>query len=227
MPAWRIFEGECVIRLFDVVGLDSGTTPEFTRHVGLAAEGRAAHTAMSPLPWEHMGPPLLRNDSKGPIHSLGSTNLTVEETLQVRLFIDELESEYKATTFRQPGSWQYVVAPHVDEEKAADGTTKYRKFSCAGFVIEAYREASIDLVTTNTADLPAVDLPMLLRQYPDQARALVDPRHRRKIGLEGDGPWRVVLAGYILNSLARQEGEIRDHPHRPEAGDEFFPTRRP
>lgn len=222
MPARRISDGVCVVRLFDVVGRDSATTPEFTRHVGLAAEGRAEHRPSDALPWEHMGPPLLRGDSSGPVHSLGMAGLSVDQTRQIRLFIDELENEYEGVKVRS----QYVVAPHVCDEKADDGTTKYRKFSCAGFVIEAYREAAIDLLTTEANDLPSVDLDTLLRQYPDKERELRSDLVRRKAGLEGDAPWPVVLCGYVLNSLARSEPEIRSGPYRPEAGDEFFPARR-
>ena len=107
---------------------------------------------------------------------------------------------------------QYVVAPHVREEKADDGTTKYRRFSCAGFVIEAYREAAINLLMTEAAELPDVGLNTLLQQYPDHARALLLPPMRKKAGLEGEGPWRVVLAGYVLNSLDRSIG-ARDPLH--------------
>ena len=222
MPARRIGDGGCVIRLFDVVGRDSATIPEFTRHVGLAAEGRSAHGPSDALPWEHMGPPLLRGDWSGPVHSLGMAGLSVDQIRQIRLFIDELENEYEGVKARS----QYVVAPHVRDEKADDGTTKHRQFSCAGFVIEAYREAAIDLLTTEVNELPDVGLNTLLQQYPDQERVLLSPLLRRKVGLDGDGPWPVVLAGHVLNSLARSEPEIRSRPYRPEVGDEFFPTRR-
>ena len=45
--------------------------------------------------------------------------------------------------------------------------------------------------------------------------------------IPGDGPWPVVLAGYVLNSLNRDEDEIRSAPYNATAGDEFFPPRTP
>ena len=93
MPARRIGDGDCVIRLFDVVGRDSATTSAFICHVGLAAEDRGKYGSSDALPWEHMGPPLLRGDASGPVHSLGMAGLSVDQVLQIRLFIDELETQ--------------------------------------------------------------------------------------------------------------------------------------
>jgi hypothetical protein len=45
-------------------------------------------------------------------------------------------------------------------------------------------------------------------------------------GIPGEGPWPVVLAGYVINALVRPEEEIRRVPHTARLGDEFFPSRR-
>ncbi len=75
--------------------------------------------------------------------------------------------------------------------------------------------------------LPVVGLDALKAQYPGFARLLDSPRVRDEFGIGGDGPWPVVLAGYILNGLARPETEIRTTPYLARPGDEYFPARRP
>ena len=75
--------------------------------------------------------------------------------------------------------------------------------------------------------LPLVGLDALKAQYPRFARFLDRPDVRDELGIGGDGPWPVVLAGYILNGLARPEREIRTTPYLARPGDEYFPARRP
>jgi hypothetical protein len=156
---------------------------------------------------------------------VGSAGLTVDEQLQIAVFSEELELEYvsaQARTVRQ-----YVISPHVDDIRREDQTLVCRRFSCAGLVIEAYREARIDVLRTESDSLPLVSLDTLKMQYPAQAPHLDHAKLRKQLGVPGDGPWPVVLAGYVLNALDRPEREIRSTPYRAIAGDEFFPARHP
>ena len=120
---------------------------------------------------------------------------------------------------------QYVIAPPVDPVRAPDGTIIYHRFSCAGFVIESYREIEIDFLRTDADSLPAVPLETLMRQYPDLVNLLQNPKVREAYGIPGEGPWPVVLSGYVINALDRTAEEIRRVPHTAQAGDEFFPSR--
>jgi hypothetical protein len=94
-------------------------------------------------------------------------------------------------------------------------------------VIEAYREARIDVLRTEIDSLPLVSLDTLKTQYPGHARRLDRAQLRTEFGIPGDGPWPVVLAGYVLNALDRPEAEIRSTPYRARVGDEFYPARPP
>src|SRR6185437_15528756 len=116
---------------------------------------------------------------------------------------------------------------HCSPLLAPDGTIICQRFSCGGFVIEAYRFAGIDLLTTDAGSLPPVGVELLRLAYPDQHRTLDNPRLRTSLGLEGDGPWPIVLSGYLLHSLARAEAGIRSGPYHPQPGDEYFPARPP
>jgi hypothetical protein len=171
-----------------------------------------------------MGPPLARGSVAAPISTFGTTGLTVDEVLQLQVFVDEQILEYEAAKLRR--DQQYVIAPHVDDHISNDGTVICHRYNCAGFVIEAYRTIDIDLLQTSPASLPSVALATLATQYPDVARLLENPKFREKFGIPGDGPWPVVLAGYVLNGLDRPEEDVRATPHRPSVGDEFFPSRR-
>jgi len=225
MPTWRLGTAPIAIRRFDVIGKNTSREPDFIGHVALAAEERASYVASALLPVLHMRPPLERAGACY-ANCFGTAGLTVDEQLQIGLFSDEVESEYEAARL---GNWrqQFVICPHVDDVHRDDRTVIYRRFSCVGFVLEAYREAEVNVMWTDFAPLPLVGLDALKTQYPDVAQLLDSPKVREKLGIGGDGPWPVVLAGYVLNALARPEKEIRTTPYLARAGDEFFPPRRP
>ncbi len=225
MPAHRLTDRPMSIRKYDVAGRDSTSAQDFVRHVGLSAEEHAELRAADEIPLVHMQPPLDRSGRPIPVHSFGTAGLTYEEIRQVGVFVDELASEYEARKVRAAAR-QFIVSPHVNDKTGPDGTVIFRQFSCAGFVIEAYREAAIDLLSTAPAALPSVSLETLERAYPEQARELESPMVRERVGLRGDGPWPVVLPGYVLNALARSESEIRAARYTSLAGDEFFPPQR-
>ena len=221
MPAQRLGSEPVSIQKYDVAAQDSATTPYFVRHVGLADEPRNDVRSNSEISLLHMGPPLMRGDSGNPVHAIGKAGLTAGQIRQIAVFVDEHLSEYEAEKVRGPG--QYVIHPHVREP---DAEVPCRRFSCAGFVIEAYRDADLDLVVTEPARLPSADLDTLTNAYSDLAGVLRSPARRSRFGLEGDGPWPVVLAGYVMNALNRTIEEIRDGPYTPASGDEYFPAGR-
>ena len=96
----------------------------------------------------------------------------------------------------------------------------YRRFSCVGFVIEAYRAAGIDLLITDENDLPLISYQELRRVYPLLGRLATN--RRKQFGIVGDGPFRIVLPGYLFHSLTRTYGVIRRKPYKPRSGDEQF-----
>lgn len=75
---------------------------------------------------------------------------------------------------------------------------------------------------TDQDQLPPVSLQLLDAAYPG-VEARPDLRARYKLG--GDGPWNVVLAGYVLNALDRPVDAIRREPYQPVPGDGFFPRK--
>lgn len=223
MPAKRLQGDPIPIRQFDVGGQDSDDVIEFVRHVGLALQQNQSLTHESPVVrLAHMGPPLAL-DGEGdadPVQTIATAELTADEILQIQVFIDELSAEYEAEEARPRR--QYIIRPHAADP---DEEFPFRRFNCAGFVVEAYRDAGIDLVALDDASLPTVSLDTLKQTYSDQARRLDNPALRQAYGLTGDGPWPVLLAGHIINAMARDTEVIRQTPYTASTGDEFFPPR--
>jgi hypothetical protein len=48
-------------------------------------------------------------------------------------------------------------------------------------------------------------------------------RLREHLGIPGDGPWPVVLAGYVLHALNRTKEDVRRRPYSPSRNDATFP----
>ena len=221
MSAYRLEQQRVDIRQFDVLGLDSDAVTHFIRHVGLSTDKKDQFALQDVLAFTHMGPPLEHGSAPGPAHTIGSVPLNADEIQQVNVFVDERRSEYEANKTRQ----QYVIRPHVKPKCETDGTILYYQFNCAGFVVEAYRFVGIVLLLTGEDVLPTVPLPVLVAAYPDLRDLLENARLRERYNLPGDGPWPVLLAGYVLNALDRDD--IRGAtPYRANLGDEYFPSKR-
>jgi hypothetical protein len=94
---------------------------------------------------------------------------------------------------------------------------RYRRYSCAGFVLDAHLQVEIELVETDEASLPEVGRDEIGAAYPELAR--MDDQRRTWLGIPGDGPWRVLLAGYVLHALNRPTDKIRSEPYRARPGD--------
>jgi hypothetical protein len=221
MPAQRLGMEAVRVLEFDVLRLDALNSAQFIRHVGLADRESPEVSVATALEMVHMRPPLERAFAPGHVTSVGTAALTADEISQMRVFVDNLESEYASANARDARS-QYCIAPHV-RPYPSEGTVVCFQFNCVGFVIEAYRYSGIDLLETDERALPPVPLDVLTMQYPDYHRMLQNPLIRKRVGIPGNGPWPVVLAGYVLNALNRHEDEIRSKPYCACAGDEFFP----
>jgi hypothetical protein len=203
--------------------------PEFVGHVGLLNDGpKALKKDKTPpqVSLVHMIPPLADNRHLWEVHAVGTAGLTPNEVPPIRMLCQHRLLEYEAHKVRRED--QYVIRPSV---KPPDGDHPYYRYSCAGFVIEAYGWAGIDLIATSEQDLPKVSLDKLKEAYPFFAAKLDDPAERTNYGLDELGPaeiadgWPVVLAGYVINALCPNADDIRRAPYKPRVGDEFFPSR--
>lgn len=221
MPAVRLEKEPHPVSLYDVLGQD-GNIPCFVRHVGLSNEPVEAIRNGNTVNVAHMKPPL-SSDDQMKVHACGIAELTDDECRQIETFITERMSEHQALQQSKTGG--YIIRPHAIDRRETDGTLVCRRFSCAGFVIEAYEDANIFLVETDENNLPLMDVDSLRNAYPDifDSHNWRSLNERYKLGLDGDGPWPVILPGYLFHSLSRTAEDIRQKTYPPRPGDEYFP----
>ena len=212
-----------------IVGMYSDPTDaRFVRHVAILAKNSELKWGQPATVW-HMGPPLEGDATLKFVHLVGSVPLDLDDREGIEDWLEEVDKEPPPDNpFRR-----YIVRPHWDWHTAPEtGRPLYRRFSCTGFVLECYRSMGADLVNTEERDLPDVDFDMLLKAYPDLRRERALERAMRgltrdDLGIAGDGPWGLVLAGYVFHAL----NEITDEDPRPRAytpksvADACFPRR--
>ncbi len=177
-----------------------------------------------------MGPPLRVEGGNLMAHVIGSAVLTDDEVQKIRTFIDRHALEH--LVFLKLGLRErinlspqmYCVYPHFSPYREDDGRYARTRFSCAGFVFEAYKNARIELLDIST--LPSMEVAAIRLAYHDQIEFLerggID---LEALGLEGSGPWPVMFCGYLFHALNREASVIRNEPFTPDMADRYFPRR--
>ncbi len=229
MPSYRVTERSLSLSIFDVVGKD-GDAQNFIGHAALAAS--AGSQQATEIPVLDMGPPLHGRDETGRLSAniVGSATLTDDEVQKIRTFVDRHANEHHAfqkisrSELLKTAPQMYCVRPHMIPFYEEDGRYTRMRFSCAGFVFEAYRMARIKLLDSNA--LPPVDFEVIKLAYPTQVRMMENERIKREdLGLEGEGPWHVMLCGYLFHALNRNADIIRRTPYTPSIVDQHFPDK--
>jgi hypothetical protein len=181
----------------------------FVQHVALLRSEQELRYDEADVRVWHMGPPLIigqksiglaRADAScRAVHVAGIVDLDADDLEGIRTWLAEVEKEDRP--YGMTGTpRQYIVKPHVEWARASEtGRPLYRKFSCAGFVLECYRAAGVQLVSLPDDTLPEVDLQTVLQAYPAAAVEAL----RARIGIPGPGPWRILLPGYLFHALDR------------------------
>lgn len=221
VSSYRVNSSTVALVAFDVVGED-GDPRGFIRHTGLA-ESTGTHQSDSVAVFD-MGPPLhARRQMKA--DAVGSADLSDDEARKIQTFVDRHEGDHRAiqelnrTTLPQA----YCIVPHASPFCENDGRYVRMRFSCSGFVFEAYRRARIRLVDEKA--LPKVGIEIIRSAYPRETRLMDRGRiNRDSLGLTGEGPWPVMLCGYLFHALNRNAAAIRRTPYTPARGDEVFST---
>jgi hypothetical protein len=122
------------------------------------------------------------------------------------------------------GHCEYIALPaaHLVED-GPSGRRKYWKFSCAGFVVTAYEHGAHIKLVVNEDCLPLLDSPTVMQIWGPVLGVANERRQRmylRTFGLTGEGPWRVLVPGYLFHALE----EASEHlPYTPAPTDIAFP----
>lgn len=127
----------------------------FVKHVGLAGERQCNITYGSSVKWVHVSPPFKPADSNE-VHAVGWLDLSDEERATIRHFIKRHVEEVE----RIRPQAQYIIFP-CKVVRSED--RPYCRFSCAGFVLEAYRTIGITILDKDA--IPEQDLDFLCKHY--------------------------------------------------------------
>ncbi len=217
MPAIDLTRGSKTLSRYDVVGVRSESLDRFVIHVGLLDEDKCSLEAGGTLSAVHMRPPLKQGDTIQ-VNVAGHVPLTNDEWKIIETWLVKIADEYKKLGVGARD--QFMIHPHwKDECDPKTGVRRYRRYSCAGFVLDAHQQVNIELLNIDEGVLPAVDRQVIISAYPNVEG---HPDRLRSWGLEGTGPWRLVLAGYVLHALNRPTDQIRQDPYRAKEGDHNF-----
>lgn len=221
MPSRRETHQDVTLMALDVVG-HAGPQQDFIAHTGLARN--ATTQSRDDTEVYHMGPPL-EVEGRMRADAVGTAGLSDDEDRRIRDFIFRHWGEHAAVTLTRANLRQvlpevYCIHPHTEPFREADGRYARMRFSCAGFVFEAYREARILLFDHSL--LPLRDLAMIKEAYPHCARFLDNPSLRASMGLNGADKWPVMLCGYLLHAMNQEDAAIRQGQYQPKEGDQYF-----
>lgn len=219
MPSFDLSQGSQSLTRYDVVGQHSGVVPFFIEHVGLSKREVSDVSLGGAVDVAHMGPPL---DTGGVMraHAVGRIPLANDEIKQVEVWIEEVADEYSDEKVHGRRQFCYL-SPWEDVPDDNTNVRRYRRYSCAGFVIDAYSQVHVKLFDFENGVWPDVDKGMLQLAYPGASP--VRASHRRS-KIQGSGPQRIVPAGYVLHALDRPSELIRREPYQAQSGDELFPS---
>jgi len=213
--------------IFDVVGKD-GKETGFIEHTGLA-DTFGNHEVRGTSVFD-MGPPLHGQiySSRMQANVVGSASLSDDEVRKMQTFVDKHAGEHSSfsqlsrSELIQAAPQMYCIYPHASRLCEADGRYVRTRFSCAGFVFEAYKKARIALLKLDS--LPEVGEDVIRSAY-GTAMSLMESRgiSLAILGLDGDsGAWPVLLCGYLIHALDRDANVIREQPYTPDIADRYF-----
>lgn len=226
MPSERVAHSVIGISGFDVIGKDA-SLPNLICHAGLAkSSGNQSAQAVSVF---DMGPPLhgVGAHAQMQADAIASAHLTDDEFQKIKVFVDSHTLEHESFVGLNAGQVlklapeMYSILPHAAPLVDQRGRIVRMRYSCAGFVIEAYRFARIQVL--DDSSLPLVDFATICAAYPKQCelfnRGMINAA---ALGLSGNGPWPVLMCGYLFHALNRDADSIRRHPYLVQPHDLHF-----
>ena len=216
MPAFALSNNSRVAGRYDVIGTYSESSDKFVTHVAQYNEETGTVDNDQDVGVVHMRPPF-ELFGKTKANAIGTVPLTNEERREIETWIsEEVEDEYKRWDVNKLDQY-HIHPPWKDVRDRNRPTRRYRKYSCAGFVIYAYGQVEIDLLAIEEKDLPEVSFETLSLAYDPISRGIL-----KRFGVTNPDKCHIVLPGYVLHALNRSDHEIRQGPYVAQPGDERF-----
>jgi len=223
MPAIDLTQGPQTLSRFDVLGQLADGEKHFIKHVGLLdTDTTQSIEAGGNVSAVHMKPPL-EQEGDFKVDVAGNVPLNSDEIKIISTWIEKIIDELPKNKRKQ-----YIIRPPwKDECDVNTGVRRYRRYSCVGFVLDSHQQVQIELLKVEESALPDTSKKTLMSVYFDSdSNSESDLRRHQdlllKWGLEGNGPWKVVLPGFVLNALNRPTDQIRRMPYKAKEGDEKF-----
>ncbi len=206
---------------------------KFVVHLSVLREDDRVSYGREVKVWE-MGPPLVlgtatrMNTAKDPkciAHLLAWVEFNQREKEAITDWLAEIDQQC-ASIHRLAHCKQYTASLEPEDQWMEDerGIKQIRRFNCVSFVLAAYQEgAGVQILGADSnAELPPVSLEVVSGVYGDRLRT--HEQLRTMINLSGNGPWRVLLPGYVLHALNRTDKEIRSNVHFVvDSQEQYFP----
>lgn len=235
MPAHLLNETGSAVGRFAVVGMHDGRQRSAVIHVGLLAQAVELSFGGKALV-HHVAPPL--SDGTMLTHAVGwVADLTADQALKIEVWLQQVKTRIAASATKSSPELEsfrsfrdYIVHPPSVGLPVSDpqnGRACPLRFSCAGFIEACYQE-TLGVVLVAHDALPRVAQPTLmelwralnievlrLRRSPERQEAFL-----RHLGIAEGGDQAVLLPGYLLHALARDDLRM---PYAPRAEDRFFP----
>lgn len=201
---------------YAIVGVYAVSEPSFVCHAALLTDRCDLDSTTSVDVW-HVGPPIVSGPEtaqqnpqtkQARVDVVGDLALSESECDAITDWRAGVEKEQRGIHLKPFG--QYKILPHVDRDRSEEGRRGPRRFSCAGYVIEAYGAAGIKLLDLDR--LPMADESHLQNAYSELLRfeSLSEAARRRygfkgraDLGLTAPGPWPIALPGYLFHSTSR------------------------
>jgi hypothetical protein len=201
---------------YAIVGVYADGEPSFVRHAALL-KNRCDLDATTPVDVWHIGPPIVTGFETAQQHPemtkvrldvIGDLVLSENECEAITDWRAGVEKERRGIHLKP--FEQYKILPHVDRDPSEEGRRGPRRFSCAGYVIEAYDAAGIKLLDLD--QLPLADETHLKNAYsgllemeskPKRVQDRLGFKGRADLGLTTPGKWPIALPGYLFHSTLR------------------------
>lgn len=203
---------------YAIIGQYAADDGRFVKHVSLLRQSVEVKGGSDVNVW-HTGPPIVSGplaqsrfgDATCVAHVAGDFMLGPSECDAIANFLADVDKYHRTFTIKP--LQQYVIVPHHQWVRAKETNRRIRRrFSCAGFVIEAYAAAAIDLI--DLEQLPLARLEQVEFAFPD-FRRLSESNERvqnrigfrglEDLGLTGEGPWPIALPGYLFHACDREQ----------------------
>jgi hypothetical protein len=214
--AKRLSREATVCSQYSIVGTYADDSSTFVKHASLLKNSASVVAGTSVGVW-HTGPPIVSGpitqsafgEATSEAHVVGEFRLRPSQCDAIANFLAGIDKYHRTMTV-QPLQ-QYVILPHHKWVVSKETNRRIRrKFSCAGFVIEAYAAAGILLIDVDQLPLAGVDhvefaYPEFrrLEELSEAVKQRIEFPGLEEFGIVGDGPWPIALPGYLFHACDR------------------------